>query len=182
MSAKLNSTRDHAALFIFLFCCIFTGSAVGMNLFQQATRGVDLNKLPSESTSVTQSTPFDADAVAKRAGKRWLRVLTGDDYVVLLDIKSMQGAKGNGHAKAWTLWIYQEPKQLSSGKRYYSNAQLNYYNCRNRTSGIKQIIFRGSQTQDTPPIHTISFSDPEVEMTDPPPESNGEYLLELVCD
>lgn len=182
MIAEFEHARPFARISLIAFLCVFASSASCMNLFQMATRGIDLDKLPSESEGAKPKTPFDPKGMSERAGKRWLHVLTGDNYVALIDIKSMQLMKKKNITKAWTLWIYQEPKQLPNGKRYYSAAHLDYYDCDNRTTGTKQILFRNSQTQDTPSIHTIYFSDSDVEMTDSPPGSNGEYLLELVCD
>jgi len=108
----------------------------------------------------------------------WVLVSDDDELTVEMDRASL---KQDGNVvRAWSRWNTKRPTE-AYGKTYQSFRALDFYNCVERTSAMRQVAFYSGPNLDGEVVGTQDNSDSELEWTDVPPDAKVETLLDFAC-
>ena len=109
-------------------------------------------------------------------------IVSDNGVSLLIDKDSIRNSGKN--VKAWVMWQYSNPQEvpfLNPTKHYLSQKVLEVFDCVNVKFGSSQIIdyadLNGGDVVDI-----VSTDEHLIKLTEPPPESMGESLLNYVCN
>ena len=116
---------------------------------------------------------------AGQASAKWEFINIGNGMVKYVDKSTIwnQGA----YVAMWEMTDYTNKQLTDDGINFLSNKSLYLYNCRERTMGVKSIVYYGKNTGDGNPVYSFSIQPRDVVFVDVIPGSIGETFLVIAC-
>ena len=113
----------------------------------------------------------------------WQFIGKSDVSDLFMDTSSV-GPRG-AWTKAWFKFEYLSDEELKIGyleKKFRSSLQLSFFNCREKTVALSQVVYYAAENGTGAIVHSIINEIAAKDFRDPIPGTMGETMMKLACN
>lgn len=110
---------------------------------------------------------------------KWLPIGSTSSASVYFDKTPI--LKDGNFLKSWVLWAYKEEQRYKSGEKFQSSLQMTLFNCKDRTSVVRQVVNYSSSSGNGEVTSAETFQKDDLKFADIVPGSIGEDLVNHAC-